>query len=182
MKALFKPGAMATMGAIFLAGCTSTMPINEHKAQRVTVNAVTAQGVGNKIGTVELLDSPSGLLINTDLNDLPHGTHGFHIHEKGFCGPAEKDGKMGAALAAGGHFNPNQAPHHGTPLTGHLGDLPLITVEASGKSQQKLLAPRLNLADVQGLAIMVHAGGDNYADEPKPLGGGGNRIACGVIQ
>jgi Cu-Zn family superoxide dismutase len=29
---------------------------------------------------------------------------------------------------------------------------------------------------------MIHAGGDNYADQPKPLGGGGERIACGVIQ
>ena len=45
-----------------------------------------------------------------------------------------------------------------------------------------LIAPRLKLADVQGLAIMVHAGGDNYSDDPKPLGGGGDRIACGVIQ
>ena len=29
---------------------------------------------------------------------------------------------------------------------------------------------------------MIHAGGDNYSDLPKPLGGGGDRIACGVIQ
>jgi Cu-Zn family superoxide dismutase len=29
---------------------------------------------------------------------------------------------------------------------------------------------------------MIHAGGDNYADKPAPLGGGGERIACGVIQ
>jgi hypothetical protein len=28
---------------------------------------------------------------------------------------------------------------------------------------------------------MIHEGGDNYADAPKPLGGGGARIACGVI-
>jgi Cu-Zn family superoxide dismutase len=27
----------------------------------------------------------------------------------------------------------------------------------------------------------VHAGGDNYADEPQPLGGGGARTACGVV-
>ena len=24
-------------------------------------------------------------------------------------------------------------------------------------------------------------GGDNYADQPQPLGGGGGRIACGVF-
>jgi superoxide dismutase, Cu-Zn family len=28
---------------------------------------------------------------------------------------------------------------------------------------------------------MIHAGGDNYADAPKPLGGGGARVACGVV-
>ena len=46
MKTLFKQGAITTLGTIFLAGCAGTMPIQEHKAQRVTVNAVTAQGVG----------------------------------------------------------------------------------------------------------------------------------------
>jgi Cu-Zn family superoxide dismutase len=29
---------------------------------------------------------------------------------------------------------------------------------------------------------MVHAGGDNYADQPAPLGGGGARVACGTIR
>ncbi|SSP59941.1 Cu/Zn superoxide dismutase [Acinetobacter baumannii] len=29
---------------------------------------------------------------------------------------------------------------------------------------------------------MIHAGGDNYSDSPLPLGGGGARIACGVIK
>lgn len=29
---------------------------------------------------------------------------------------------------------------------------------------------------------MIHAGGDNYADQPAPLGGGGPRLACGVIE
>ena len=28
---------------------------------------------------------------------------------------------------------------------------------------------------------MIHSGGDNYSDEPK-LGGGGARVACGVIE
>jgi superoxide dismutase, Cu-Zn family len=29
---------------------------------------------------------------------------------------------------------------------------------------------------------MIHSGGDNYSDAPAPLGGGGARIACGVIK
>ena len=36
----------------------------------------------------------------------------------------------------------------------------------------------LKLADVQGHALMIHAGGDNYSDTPKPLGGGGDRIVA----
>jgi Cu-Zn family superoxide dismutase len=29
---------------------------------------------------------------------------------------------------------------------------------------------------------MIHAGADNYSDKPEALGGGGDRIACGVTK
>ena len=64
---------------------------------------------------------------------------------------------------------------------GHKGDLPLITVDDAGKSKQTLLAPNLKLADLANRSVIVHAGGDNYADQPQPLGGGGRRIACGIV-
>ena len=38
------------------------------------------------------------------------------------------------------------------------------------------LIPILDCAD----SLMIHAGGDTYADEPH-LGGGGARMACGVV-
>ena len=38
----------------------------------------------------------------------------------------------------------------------------------------------LSTADLKGKALIVHAGGDTYRDEP-PLGGGGARVACGVV-
>lgn len=179
----FKLSAACTLAALFAAGCstTATMSATDNE-QTVTMHAVSAQGVGAEIGTISLHDSPAGLVIRTSLSQLPPGPHGFHIHEKGSCDPAMKDGKAGAALAAGSHYNPNHAPHHGNPLTGHLGDLPLLNVAADGTANVTLLAPRIKAADVQNLAIMVHAGSDNYSDSPKPLGGGGDRIACGVIQ
>ena len=180
MSSLFKITTLCALSAVLFTGCASTSPSNE-VVRAVTVNAVTAQGVGQEIGTVLLSDSPAGLVIRTNLKQLPAGERGFHIHENGSCAPAMKDGKMGAALAAGSHYNPNQAPHHGTPVTGHLGDLPALKVNTDGTARVTLLAPRLKLADVQGRAIMVHAGGDNYSDNPLPLGGGGERIACGVI-
>jgi Cu/Zn superoxide dismutase len=38
------------------------------------------------------------------------------------------------------------------------------------------------VADVRGHSIMIHAGGDNYSDQPELFGGGGARIACGVAK
>ena len=35
------------------------------------------------------------------------------------------------------------------------------------------------LKELDGRSLMLHAGGDN--DHPEPLGGGGARIACGII-
>jgi Cu-Zn family superoxide dismutase len=39
----------------------------------------------------------------------------------------------------------------------------------------------LKLEDIAGRSIVIHEGGDNYSDSPQPLGGGGARVACGVI-
>ncbi len=182
LSSLFKLTTFCAITGFTMAGCANSPTSSTGPENKVTVHAVSAQGVGKAIGTIQFKDSPAGLVLTTDLAQLPPGPHGFHIHEKGSCDPAEKDGKIGAAIAAGGHFNPNHARHHGTPLTGHLGDLPVLNVDAQGQAKLTLVAPRLKMADVQGLAVMVHAGGDNYSDQPKPLGGGGDRIACGLIR
>ena len=58
----------------------------------------------------------------------------------------------------------------------------MLVVDPDGTATLAVLAPRLKVSDVLGRALMIHAGGDNYSDQPLPLGGGGARIACGVIQ
>jgi Cu-Zn family superoxide dismutase len=58
----------------------------------------------------------------------------------------------------------------------------VLTVDASGKATKAVMAPHLIVANVKGRSIMIHAGGDNYSDQPAPLGGGGARIACGVAK
>ena len=146
------------------------------------VHAVSASGIGEKIGTVTFADSDQGLVITPDLHQLAPGAHGFHIHQKPSCDVATKDGKLTAAGAAGGHYDPAAKGKHAGPHgMGHRGDLPVLMVNDDGNASQQMLAPRLKLADVEGRAIMIHEGGDNYSDAPKPLGGGGGRIACGVI-
>ncbi|HYC04376.1 MAG TPA: superoxide dismutase [Cu-Zn] SodC [Azospirillaceae bacterium] len=148
-----------------------------------TMYKVTADGIGAAIGTITAEETASGLVLMPDLKDLPAGSRGFHLHQNPSCEPAEKDGKKTAALAAGGHYDPANTGKHVGPKGqgGHKGDLPALTVEASGKATTAVTAPQLKLADLQGRALMIHAGGDNYSDQPEPLGGGGARIACGVV-
>lgn len=147
----------------------------------IDMHAISDKGVGKSIGRIRAVDSAQGLLLVPQLKGLPPGQRGFHIHENPNCGAKSADGKTGAGLAAGGHFDPEKSGHHHGPAgKGHLGDLPSLTVDEKGNAYSAVVAPRLKVENLWGHAIMIHAGGDNYADNP-PLGGGGARIACGVI-
>jgi len=164
------------MGA--LSGCAAAQA-----GTGVTMNLVDENGVGKGIGQITISESQYGLVLSPALTDLTPGIHGFHMHENPSCAPAEKDGKKMAAWAAGGHNDPAGIKRHGSPWgDGHQGDLPALSADANGNANQPVLAPRLKMADVKGRSLMIHAGGDNYADQPAPLGGGGARVACGVIQ
>jgi Cu-Zn family superoxide dismutase len=148
----------------------------------VDIRAAEAAGTGAALGTVTVTSTPYGALFTPSLSGLMPGVHGFHVHENPSCDPKEQDGKMVPALAAGGHFDPGKTGKHLGPYgDGHLGDLPPLVVDAEGKSTVPVLAPRIKLSDLKGHSLMVHAGADNFADHPHPLGGGGARIGCGVI-
>lgn len=148
----------------------------------VPMNFVDENGIGASAGKVVITESKYGVVLTPDLTGMPPGLHGFHVHENPSCQAKEKDGKKVPALAAGGHFDPQKSGQHGTPWgEGHLGDLPAMYVSADGKASQPVLAPRLKLSDLAGRSLMVHAGGDNHADHPAALGGGGMRMVCGVM-
>jgi superoxide dismutase, Cu-Zn family len=128
-------------------------------------------------------DSRYGLILAPQLSDLKPGLHGFHVHAKPDCSHAMMEGKSVPGLAAGGHYDPaNTGKHEGPYGNGHLGDLPALYVAADGKASLPVLAPRLKVADIMGRSLMIHAGGDNYSDLPALLGGGGARVACGVVK
>ncbi len=149
----------------------------------VKVNLVNEQGIGKEIGTITASDSKFGLILTPQLSDLTPGLHGFHVHDKPDCSHAMKDGKQIPALAAGGHYDPlGTGKHEGPYGNGHLGDLPALYVATEGRATLPVLAPRLKMADIKGKSLMIHVGGDNYSDTPTPLGGGGARVACGVVK
>jgi len=166
------------MAAAVVLMCASTVRADI----TVPMHLVEEKGVGSTIGQVVISESPFGLVFTPALTGIAPGLHGFHVHENPSCAPQEKDGKMVPALAAGGHYDPTGSKRHGLPWgDGHLGDLPALYVDSGGNATNPVLAPRLKMADVQGRSLMIHLGGDNHADHPAPLGGGGARLACGVM-
>jgi Cu-Zn family superoxide dismutase len=166
-----------------LGALAALSSIHAGAQQRVEMNLIDAKGVGASIGTVEITPAANGgVTLRTKLKGLPPGQHGFHVHEVGNCGAKEKDGKMSPGEMAGDHYDPQKTHAHGGATgNGHLGDLPPLTVDTQGLAAQAVTAPRLAMKDLSGKALMIHEGGDNMSDKPKPNGGGGTRIACGVI-
>ena len=150
--------------------------------QTVTIYEATADGQGDKFGTISIQESQYGVVFKPALSGLESGIHGFHLHDNASCDPGQKDGQKAAALEAGGHFDPKKTNKHDTPCREvHLGDLPPLYATEAGEINQSVLAPRLTLKDLDQHALMIHQHGDNFADKPEPLGGGGARVACGVI-
>jgi Cu-Zn family superoxide dismutase len=131
-----------------------------------TMNSISAAGVGARLGTVTFTDTAGGLLITPKLSGLPPGHHGFHIHEKGDCGPGMNQGKAAAGFAAGGHYDPAHTQKHLGPLStgGHRGDLPVLVVDGRGDATQAVTAPHLTLAQISEVAALVR----DFARAPTP--------------
>lgn len=147
---------------------------------------VTAEGV--PAGTATLQSVQGGVEIVLEVQGMAPGTHGFHIHEKGECGPStDASGKTVAFGAAGGHFDPYNTHTHGhpgqSPQQVHAGDTPNLVVDASGRGTLRhtntgvTLTP--GLYSIAGRSLVVHASPDDY--QTNPAGNSGPRIACGLI-
>ncbi len=167
---------LLAMMAVSLPAAAADLSATMHKA--------TQEGTAGDIGTITIANSTAGATFKLALHGLPPGPHGFHVHENGNCGPVLLNGVRIPAGAAGSHMDPDHANKHEGPAgEGHLGDLPVLDVDANGTADQTLTAPRIKDIDLlKGHALVIHVGGDNFADTPAPLGGGGGRFACGVIE
>lgn len=174
---LFTFGMFFTLVLAVSSASAATVSVTMNK-----VEAERAGGLGGIVGIIVFEDSARGLKIMPNLKGLSEGRHGFHVHRNPSCAPKEKAGNLVGGLAAGSHFDPKKSGTHlGPHSMGHLGDLPLLYVDAKGMANRTTYAPALKLTGLKGRAIVIHSGGDNYSDIPKKLGGGGSRAACGVV-
>lgn len=147
------------------------------------------KGSGGMTGSAtlyEISNSGNGHMVQIILvvENAPPGMHGVHIHGTGRCeGPDFK--------SAGGHFDPGPAgnPDPDVNHPYHMGDLPNITVGATGSGQFNIYSTRVTMGgpvglfDADGSAIVIHQNLDPMVPGPSGSGvSGGTAIACGVIE
>lgn len=174
---------MKTIRITALAGLLVASASLQAATVAVTIRSISADGAGAALGTIVAEDTSAGMRLTPYLHGLPPGAHGFHLHTVPSCAPGRKGGQWVAGLAAGGHYDPANTGRHAGPVgDGHLGDLPALVVDSDGTAREPVVAPRLSVSQLLNHALVIHAGGDNYSDDPQPLGGGGARIACGEIE
>ena len=161
--------------AVLSVGIAASLP-----AQAQTAKAALKDQAGKDVGTVQLVETPHGVLLKLALKGAVPGEHAFHVHAVGKCEPP--------FTSAGGHFNPAGKKHGLAVAEGaHAGDMPNLHIPASGELMVEILNGGVTLAkgkpnsvfDTDGSAIVIHAGVDDYKSDPT--GNAGDRIACGVI-
>jgi len=147
----------------------------------MTARASFIDSEGEEIGTAALSETPTGVLINVEVTDLPAGEHGFHIHETGSCETPDFQ-------SAGGHYAP-RGNQHGFLVEGgpHAGDMPNQFVQDDGVLRAHIRNDRVTLGegegtlfDEDGSAFIIHADADDYSSQPS--GNAGPRLACAVIE
>jgi Cu-Zn family superoxide dismutase len=161
--------------SVALVSVWLTLPASAQSAK-----AALKDQKGADVGTVNLTQTPAGVLLHLSLKGLPAGERAFHIHAVGKCEPP--------FTSAGGHFNPGNHKHGLLVGPGHAGDMPNLHIPASGTLEVEVLNAAVTLEkgkpnsvfQKEGTAIVIHAGKDDYKSDPA--GNAGDRIACGVIQ
>ena len=130
-------------------------------------------------GTATVVQTPAGVQVAVQVSGVAPGKHGLHIHQYGDCADQGN--------AAGGHYNPSNAPHGFLPSDGperaHAGDFGNLEVGADGTGQLTLtLPPGVALTggphSVAGRAVILHEKPDDFG---QPTGNAGGRIGCGPI-
>jgi Cu-Zn family superoxide dismutase len=163
---------------IAVLGIACTAAVSAHAE---TAKAVLKDKSGKEVGTVDLVQTPHGVLLKLSVKGVPAGEHAFHVHAVGKCEPP--------FTSAGGHFNPGGKKHGMEAADGpHAGDMPNLHVPASGELAVEVANPAISLVkgqpnsvfDADGSAVIIHAAADDYKTDPT--GNAGDRIACGVIE
>ncbi|MFC4375960.1 superoxide dismutase family protein [Nocardia halotolerans] len=156
---------------------------DDHSGSEAGLRAELKDGSGNGVGTATIASEGGHLVVTVEARGLRPGFHGLHFHENGTC--------EGDFTSAGGHLQVGPADAH--PASG---DLTSLQVGADGTAKLVTRTDAVELDDVRGKALIVHAGADNFGNIPPrysreggtgpdettlSTGDAGSRVACGVV-
>jgi len=183
MRKLALPAVVLIM---VLAACGSPESAEETDAEATAAAAAvdepreavallqTAEGEPAGAATATALGETVTISLNVE--GLPPGEHGVHVHMTGEC-------EAPSFESAGAHWNPVNRTHGlEDPPGQHAGDMPNVTVaeDGTGMLDYQLVGGTFNgLLDADGSAFVVHAMPDDQMTDPS--GNSGERIACGVF-
>jgi len=183
----------ATAIPFLLAGCnapdSSTPPVDKNaSAEEAVTNTADAPAAKRAVAEIKTASGAAGgkataaitngsVILVLQVEGLPPGHHGVHVHMIGKCDAPKFE-------SAGGHWNPADV-QHGLEAPGgqHAGDMPNLVVQEDGRGT---LAYELKgstfagLMDEDGSAMVVHASADDQKTDPS--GNSGDRIACGIFK
>lgn len=191
--------AITSSAAVVVGFVTATTADAHTRSAKATL--ATADGI--KIGMVEFKTDDGHTEVRVRLSGAPglDAFHGFHIHANDV--PANGDGCVADPTAASstwfvsadGHYNPTGQSH-----SHHVGDMPVIYVNADGSVETRFAIDKINPGDLNNKVVILHAGADNFGNIPlgsgpthytanspdattatAKTGNAGDRVACGVI-
>ncbi|MGL5859891.1 MAG: superoxide dismutase family protein [Phycicoccus sp.] len=177
-------------------------------AGTIVARAVLKSPDGEGVGVVRFTVSGAQTKVAVDLDsDEALGAldafHGFHIHAND--DPANGDGCVADPaqpastwfVSADGHLS-EEGETHGA----HRGDMPSVLVNDDGTAELRFTTGRLDIGDLRGRAVVLHANPDNFGNVPvdpaapdkytpnspdataktEATGNAGDRLACGSVK
>lgn len=162
--------------ACLLSACTHQ---GEDGGSQVAARARIADRGGAIVAVASARDL-AGVTVRVDVNSMPAGTYGVHVHSVGRCDPPGFE-------SAGPHWNPTNRQHGRlNPQGHHFGDLPNLMVDTGRRGSVEFAIPGAilrgsanALLDGDGASVVIHANADDERTDPS--GNSGARIACGVL-
>ncbi|HWM21144.1 MAG TPA: superoxide dismutase family protein [Ilumatobacteraceae bacterium] len=185
---------LAVVGGVVV---TSTAGANTRTAKTTLRDAS-----GQVIGTVKFVDANGLTEVRVEVRKgsavASDAFHGFHIHANADAAGCVADAAQPSNTwftAVGGHWK-SGIQTHGQ----HVGDMPSVFVNTDGGAVTRFTISRIPLGELDGKAVVLHAGADNSGNVPngpaadqytansadavtktQNTGNAGDRIACGVI-
>ncbi|MGX7730731.1 superoxide dismutase family protein [Rhodococcus sp. 2H158] len=126
---------------------------------------------GAAAGTVTFTEVDGAVEVTVELEGMPVGYRGVHVHEVGKCetnSTAPTGGEPGNFLSAGGHLQAS-----GNTSIPESGDLGAVVVREGGSGSLAVTTEAFTLDDLQG--------GDGTSVVVHQETAGGERLACGVV-